>query len=66
MESYFKNIKINSFLVIFVILVVFCNCNDCFVVKKSATAELNSENLDSGLDKIIVNYDEYPVSVNQK
>lgn len=52
----------NIFFAIFVISVIFCGSNDCFAIKKSASPDFNSENMDSGSDKIVVNYDEYPVS----
>lgn len=62
--EYFQNIKINSFfLILTLILVILCKFNDCFIVKRSASPESNLQNLDSGMDKIIVNYDEYPVSL---
>lgn len=62
MKAALRSIKMKSFLAAFVVLVIFCESNDCFAVKKSASPERNSENVDSGMDKILVNYDEYPVS----
>lgn len=46
---------------IFTILAVFVKCNDCLALKRSAAPDYNLENSDTGLDRIHVNYDEYPV-----
>lgn len=43
------------------ILIVFISCNECSTLKRSASPDFNSENSESSLDKLNVNYDEYPV-----
>lgn len=49
--------------VLFMILMVFVKCNECLIIKRSASPELNSDSIDSNVDKLNVNYDEYPVSM---
>lgn len=64
MESSTKmfNSTISTMWTIFVILTIFSENVECFAVKKSASPELNSENFDSGSERLTGNYDEYPVS----
>lgn len=46
---------------VFTILAVFVKCNECLALKRSAAPDYNLENSETGLDRIHVNYDEYPV-----
>lgn len=46
---------------VFTILAMFVKCNECLALKRSAAPDYNLENSDTGLDRIHVNYDEYPV-----
>lgn len=48
---------------VFTILAVFVKCNECLALKRSAAPDYNLENSDTGLDRIHVNYDEYPVCI---
>lgn len=51
---------------IFTILMVCVKCNECLALKRSAAPDYNLENADTGMDKIHVNYDEYPVCTEMK
>lgn len=42
-------------------MIVFINCNESVALKRSASPDFNSENSESSLDRLNVNYDEYPV-----
>lgn len=46
---------------VFTILAVFVRCNECLALKRSAAPDYNLENAENGVDRIHVNYDEYPV-----
>lgn len=48
----------------FTILAVLVKCNECLALKRSAAADYNLENAETELDRIHVNYDEYPVCKN--
>lgn len=43
-------------------MIVFISCSESAALKRSASPDFNSENSESGMDKINVSYDEYPVS----
>lgn len=43
-------------------MIVLISCNESASLKRNASPDFNSENSESSLDKINVNYDEYPVS----
>lgn len=47
-------------------MVVFVSCSECATLKRSASPDFNSENSESGMDKINVSYDEYPVGLKVK
>lgn len=48
----------------FTMLAMFVKFNECLALKRNAAPDYNLENADSGMDKIHVNYDEYPVCKN--
>lgn len=54
--------SINWILCVSIWMVVFISCNESVTLKRSASPDFNAENSESGLDKLNVNYDEYPVS----
>lgn len=43
-------------------MVVFISFSESASLKRSASPDYNSENSESGMDRINVSYDEYPVS----
>lgn len=60
------NFNLNMTNGIFIICIlwmsVFVEHDECLSLKRSASPESNSENIESSLDKMNLNYDEYPVS----
>lgn len=52
----------NWILCVCIWMVVFISCSESAALKRSASPDFNSENAESGMDKINVSYDEYPVS----
>lgn len=54
--------SINWMLCVCIWMIVFISCNECVTLKRSASPDFNAENSESSLDKLNVNYDEYPVS----
>lgn len=67
MESFRKCIGFLKFpttnwiLCVSIWMIVFINCNESVTLKRSASPDFNSENSESSLDKLNINYDEYPV-----
>lgn len=43
-------------------MIVLISCNESVTLKRSASPDFNADNSESSLDKLNVNYDEYPVS----
>lgn len=52
----------NWILCVIIWMIVFISCSESAALKRSASPDFNSENSESGMDKINVSYDEYPVS----
>lgn len=49
-----------------IVLIVFAKCNECLALKRSAAADYNLENTESGSDRLNVNFDEYPVCIGSQ
>lgn len=54
----------NWILCVSIWMMVFINCNESATLKRSASPDFNSDNSESSLDRLNVNYDEYPVSID--
>ena len=50
------------FCVLFVVMVTLVQQNQAFSIKRSTSPENNLDNAETELDKLNINYDEYPVS----
>lgn len=53
----------NWILCVTIWMIVFISCSESATLKRSASPDYNSENAESGMDRINVSYDEYPVSL---
>lgn len=54
--------SINWILCVSIWMIVFISCSESASLKRSASPDFNSDNSESGMDRINVSYDEYPVS----
>lgn len=54
--------RINWILCATIWMIVLISSNESVTLKRSASPDFNTENSESSLDKLNVNYDEYPVS----
>lgn len=61
--GFVKFASCNWILCVIIWMVVFVSCSESASLKRSASPDFNSENSESGMDKINVSYDEYPVSL---
>lgn len=68
MDSVWKYIGISKFptmnwiLCVSIWMLILIGCNESATLKRSASPNMNLDNSESSLDKMNVNYDEYPVS----
>ncbi|XP_031623979.1 uncharacterized protein LOC116341195 isoform X2 [Contarinia nasturtii] len=58
--------SINWILCVAIWMLVFISCNESASLKRSASPDFNAENSESGMDRINVSYDEYPMVVPKR